>query len=151
MVEHDVDGRETDATVERRRPIETILLVDDEDDLRELAQEILEGQGYRVLAARDGADAVAVAERHAGQIDLLLTDVVMPRMTGRQVAERLAPGRPAMRVLFMTGYTDDPALRRSLAEATTALLSKPFTPDRLLRRVREVLDAPETPRLPGIV
>jgi two-component system cell cycle sensor histidine kinase/response regulator CckA len=130
--------------------VETILLVDDEDGLRELAQEILEAHGYVVLVARDGAEAIAQAERHTGSIDLLLTDVVMPRMTGRQVAERLIAGRPDMRVLFMTGYTDDVALRRSLAEANTALLPKPFTPDRLLRRVREVLDAPETPRLPGM-
>jgi hypothetical protein len=132
------------------RRVETILLVDDEDGLRDLAQEILEAHGYRVLVARDGAEALTLAQHHAGPIDLLLTDVVMPKLSGRQVAEQLASGRPAMRVLYMTGYTDDVALRQGLAQATTALLPKPFTPDRLLRRVREVLDAPETPRLPGI-
>lgn len=132
------------------RRVETILLVDDEDGLRDLAQEILEAHGYRVLVARDGAEALTLAQDHAGPIDLLLTDVVMPKLSGRQVAEQLASGRPAMRVLYMTGYTDDVALRQGLAQATAALLPKPFTPDRLLRRVREVLDAPETPRLPGI-
>jgi hypothetical protein len=129
---------------------ETILLVDDEDDLRELAREILESEGYVVLTARDGVEALALADGHPGPIDLLLTDVVMPRMTGRQVAERLASVRPTTRILFMTGYTDDPVLRRHLSDAHTALLAKPFTPDRLLRRVREVLEAPEIPRLPGI-
>jgi CheY-like chemotaxis protein len=149
LVVHD-EGRELTNADALPIRTETILLVEDEDGLRELAQEILEAQGYLVLVARDGVDAVGLAERHAGPIDLLLTDVVMPKMTGRQVAERLASGRPAMRILFMTGYTDDAVLRRGLAEANTALLPKPFTPERLLRRVREVLDAPETPRLPGI-
>jgi CheY-like chemotaxis protein len=131
-------------------PTETILLVEDEEGLRELAQEILEAQGYRVLVAADGAEAIALAAGHDRSIDLLLTDVVMPRLSGRQVAEQLTVQRPGLRVLYMTGYTDDAALRRGLSDPMTALLPKPFTPERLLRRVREVLDAPEAPRLPGI-
>ena len=119
---------------------ETVLLVEDEDMVRGLTRRILAMHGYTVLEARHGADALEVAARHAGPIHLLLTDVVMPQMGGRLLADRLAVTRPQMRVLFMSGYIDDAVTRHGILETETAFLPKPFTPDGLARKVREVLD-----------
>jgi len=117
----------------------TVLLVEDEGSLRELAAEMLEMMGYSVLAAGGGAEALALAGQHRGRIDLLLTDVVMPGMTGRELAERLEVVRPETRVMFMSGYTDDALGRRGLLSAGTLLLQKPFTLSKLAAMLREAL------------
>lgn len=123
------------------RGAETVLLVEDEKPLRELAHEILRGNGYKVLEAPSPEEALLIGERHAGSIDLLLTDVVMPKMSGREVAKRLKPLRPTMKVLYMSGYTDDVLGQHGVLAPDTAYLQKPFTPDALARGVREVLDS----------
>jgi CheY-like chemotaxis protein len=121
---------------------EMILLVEDEDAVRVLVRHVLTSCGYLVLDARDGVDAVRVAEQHQSRIDLLVTDVVMPRMGGREVAERVAITHPGIRVLFLSGYTDDAVVRHGILEAEVAFLQKPFSPASLTAKVREVLDGP---------
>jgi CheY-like chemotaxis protein len=125
--------------------VETLLLVEDEDDLRELASEILQTYGYTVLVANRAREAAVLAERYAGPIQLLLTDVVMPEMSGRALAEQLAPLRPEMRVLYMSGYTDHAIVHHGSLDPDTHFIQKPFMPDGLARKVREVLDAPDAP------
>jgi PAS domain S-box-containing protein len=127
------------------RGSETILLVEDEDQIRAVTRAVLQRNGYHVLETRNGGEALLTCERHAGKIDLLVTDVVMPQMNGAELARRLFLLRPEMRVLFMSGYTDG-ALVDQLA-AGAAFLQKPLTPAMLTRKVREVLDAPIEPRL----
>ena len=119
---------------------ETVLLVEDDDMLRDLARTILRGGGYTVLEARHAGEALVIAEQHEGPIDLLLTDVVMPHMSGAELARRLIATRPLSRVLFMSGYTDDAVLRHGIQEAEVAFLQKPFTVDALCRMVRETID-----------
>ena len=119
---------------------ETVLLVEDATPVRTMARRGLEGRGYRVLDASDGPAALELSARHAGRIDLLVTDVVMPGMSGRELAERLAPQRPSMKVLYTSGYTDDTMVRQGVLTAGVAFLQKPFVPDTLARKVREVLD-----------
>ncbi len=119
---------------------ETILLVEDEDGVRELARDILRASGYTVLEARNGAEGLLLGERHQGPLHLLLTDVVMPRMSGRELAERMTALRPELGVLYMSGYTDDAVIRHGVLGADTAFLQKPFTPAALIQRVRETLD-----------
>jgi two-component system cell cycle sensor histidine kinase/response regulator CckA len=120
---------------------ETVLLVEDEDSVRKLARRVLESQGYTVLESINGEDALRLAADYGGVIDLLLSDVVMPEMGGRLVAERLVATRPETAVLFMSGYTDDEILRRGLLERGQRLLQKPFTATALSHEVRSVLDA----------
>ncbi len=118
---------------------ETILVVEDSTELRELSVRILKRNGYTVLAAPGGEDAVALAERHKGTIDLLITDVIMPRMGGRVLADRLRLGRPAMKVLFVSGYHDDVLGLHGVLDPGVMLLPKPFTPALLGQKVRQAL------------
>ena len=121
---------------------ETVLLVEDARRVREVVREILETNGYEVLAAQRGDEAVGISDHRVGPIQLMVTDVVMPEMSGRELAQRLAPVRPDMRVLYMSGYTDDAIVKHGVLDAGIAFISKPFTPDALLAKVRAVLDAP---------
>jgi signal transduction histidine kinase len=122
------------------RGTETILLVDDDEQVRHVARAILTRHGYVVLEARDAAHAIARAEATPAPIHLLLTDVVMPDMSGPDLAKRLAVTRPEMKVLCMSGYTDDTIIRHGVVESRVAYVQKPVTPESLSRRVREVLD-----------
>jgi CheY-like chemotaxis protein len=124
------------------RGTETILLVEDSQELRILARTMLGRAGYRILEAADGPAALAVSEGHAGPIDLLLTDVVMPGMSGREMSEKLSRLRPRTKILFMSGYTGDSAFTLGVLEEKFGFLQKPFTSSSLVRKVREVLDAP---------
>jgi len=117
----------------------TILLVEDDPPLRGLAERVLAGLGYTVLVAADGPAALELSARHTGQIDLIATDVVMPRMSGRALAERISVSRPAVKVLYMSGYTDDDVVRRGIGTAPSSFLQKPFTPDVLAQAVRDAL------------
>jgi two-component system cell cycle sensor histidine kinase/response regulator CckA len=127
-----------------RSPIgsETVLLVEDEELVRKMVKEILEEGGYQVLEAKHGNEAVEIAEQFRGQIDLMLSDVVMPKMGGRELAKQLAPIRKDMRVLYMSGYTDDAIVHHGVLDEGTAFIGKPFMPSALLRKVREILDMP---------
>jgi hypothetical protein len=120
---------------------ETILLVEDEEPVRSLVRSVLEAGGYVVLEARHGEDALVVAEMHKGPIQLLVTDVVMPEMSGPELAEHLAPFHREMKVLYMSGYTEDAIQHHGVLASRTAYLPKPFTPETLARKVREVLNA----------
>lgn len=120
---------------------ETVLLVEDEGNVRLLASRILQSYGYRVLEAASGAEALDLCDQASGGIDLLLTDIVMPNMRGDQLVESIAGRFPGMRVLFMTGYTDDTPGRVGDLEPGRNLLLKPFSPDLLAQKVRETLDA----------
>jgi len=120
---------------------ETILLVEDEELVRELGRNMLRLSGYTVIEARHAGEALVVAERHSGPIHLLLTDVVMPDMNGRELAERLTAQRPDTKVLYVSGHTVDAVLSRGVEAGEMAFLQKPFRADTLLRKVREVLDS----------
>ena len=130
------------ATTPAPRGTETVLLVEDAAAVRAVTKQILERQGYTVLEAPDGEAGLRLAQRHRGVIHLLLTDVVMPRVGGRELAEQLARLRPDVKVLYASGYTDDSVVRHGILESGTAYLQKPFSPESLARKVRDVLDAP---------
>jgi hypothetical protein len=121
---------------------ETVLLVEDEAAVRQFARRALESSGYCVLSAGNGAEALSLAEQHPGPIHVLLTDVVMPGMGGPELARQLSLLRPSLRVLFCSGYTDDATVRDGVREAGTAFLQKPFAPEELIHKVREVLTTP---------
>jgi two-component system cell cycle sensor histidine kinase/response regulator CckA len=123
---------------------ETVLVVEDEDAVRELLRQLLSDHGYVVLTAPRGRDALQLAERHEGSIDLVVTDVVMPEMGGGELVRRLTAMRPDLKVLYISGYPDDEVVRRGVEGTGTSFLHKPFTADGLMRRVRDVLaaDAP---------
>jgi CheY-like chemotaxis protein len=127
---------------------ETILVVEDEPQLRDLTRQFLEMHGYTVLVAEHGAAALEVAQQHRGVIHLLLTDIIMPVMNGRELAQRMAVLSPQTRILFMSGYTENAIWRNGMIENSANFLQKPFTLDALTRKVREVLEtrSPQTER-----
>jgi two-component system, cell cycle sensor histidine kinase and response regulator CckA len=129
------------APAENSQGTETVLLVEDADALRKLARSFLVDHGFEVITASNGEEAVEVAMNHNGHIDLLLTDVVMPGMNGRVLADRLLSKRPGLKVVFISGYTDSFIAGHGVLEPGTHLLHKPFTEDALIRKIREVLDA----------
>jgi CheY-like chemotaxis protein len=147
------------ASVRQPRPVleaqigtETLLLVEDDLAVRKLSRRILERAGYKVLEADSGREALELARHATGAIPLVVTDLVMPDMSGTELAAELAVLYPEIRVLFMSGYTDDAVVRHGLLAAGRAFLQKPFTPDSFTRKVRETLDTPAeepTPSPPG--
>ena len=139
---------EVPITEEALRGSEIILLVEDESVVRKLAYRVLHDHGYTVLEARKGDEALVLAELHEGPIHLLLTDVVMPEMSGREVAQQLLLLRPEIKVLYMSGYTDDTVVRHGVEESEVPFLQKPFTPEVLMAKVREVLNLHASDREP---
>jgi signal transduction histidine kinase len=135
-------GREARSKVRSRGGEETVLLVEDETPLLAIARRILADHGYRVLGAAGSQEALALAQDYPDEIHLLIADVVMPRMNGRALAESLVAGRPRLRVLYISGYTDDVIAHRGVLAPGTRFLAKPFTGEQLLARVREALDEP---------
>jgi CheY-like chemotaxis protein len=133
-------SRSAAAAVRGSRGTETILVAEDEEQLRTVVRRTLEQQGYAVLVARSGAEAIDLSRKHAGTIDLLLTDLVMSGLNGRELAEQLAPLRPSMKVLYMSGYTENVLADHDLDDPRIAFVAKPFTPEALLRKVRETID-----------
>jgi DNA-binding response OmpR family regulator len=119
---------------------ETILLVEDDEAVRHLVRDILVRDGYRVLVAASPGQAVAISARFGGTIELLLTDVVMPGMSGRELADVLAVSRPTMSTLYMSGYTDDALGHHGVLDEGVALVAKPFTPAALVAKLRELLE-----------
>jgi len=126
------------------RGTETILLVEDEEVVRKLAIQVLQMYGYRVFEARSASAAFLVADSYSKPIHLLLTDVIMPEMSGKELADRLVATRPEIKLLFMSGYTDDAIVHHGVLDAKTPFIQKPFSPDALARRVREILDSRPT-------
>jgi CheY-like chemotaxis protein len=120
---------------------ETLLLVEDDTRVRELARQVLQGQGYIVLEAQNPQEALLLSSRYTGPIQLMLTDVVMPGMTGKALAEELSQTRPDLKVLYMSGYTDSTIAHHGVLEAGVAFLQKPFSLRALARKVRAVLDS----------
>lgn len=118
---------------------ETILLAEDEEQVRRLVSSVLRRCGYNVIEARNGREALEICDSHAGRIDLLLTDVVMPELGGRHLSEQLIRNRAEMKTLYMSGYTDDAVVRHGVLSAAVAFLQKPITPDSLMKKVRSVL------------
>jgi two-component system, cell cycle sensor histidine kinase and response regulator CckA len=125
----------------RERGHETIVVVEDDASLRELVRLMLEGCGYSVLTAETGDHAARLVAEHPGGVELLLTDVVMPEVNGRVLADRLEALFPSLRVLFMSGYSDEAVFRNGMIRPNTAFIEKPFSERSLARKVREVLDA----------
>ncbi len=127
------------------RGTETVLLAEDEPGVRSLAKFVLESNGYMVLEAKNGGEALLLCEQYEGPIHMLVTDVVMPQLSGPKLAERLLALRPKMKVLYLSGYTDDAIVHHGVLNSGTPFLQKPFTPASLALKVREVLDSSETP------
>jgi len=120
---------------------ETILLVEDERIVRHLVREILTGNGYKVLEADSGKAALSICDTYAMPINMMLTDLIMPKMSGSELKDQMDTLRPDIKVLFMSGYTDDSTAQMGLLNSETAFIEKPFTPDGLARKIREILDS----------
>jgi two-component system cell cycle sensor histidine kinase/response regulator CckA len=127
---------------------ETILVVEDEDDVRHMATRMLTSAGFTVLPARSADEALRLIALHEHQIHLMLTDMVMPTMSGPDLAARLATSRPEIKVLYTSGYTDDAFLHRAVSEDATDFIGKPYTKAELTRKVRETLDSPSNEQTP---
>ena len=141
--EDEIDGaRAGRSRAEAPVGTETLLLVEDEDSVRSLVRNVLREKGYRVLEASGGEEALEFSELYAGRIDLLVTDVVMPLMNGRELARRLTGLRPQIKVLYISGYTENAVWFQSGLDSAGAFLQKPFSPEALARKVREVLGSP---------
>jgi CheY-like chemotaxis protein len=140
-VDADVEAQAAARATANLRGTETVLLVEDNDSVRQVARTILRKNGYQVLEARNGGEALLQTEQLKDTIHLLLTDVVMPQMSGPELAKRLAAARPQMKVLCMSGYTDDSIVRHGVLDARIAFIQKPITPDTLAAKVRAVLDS----------
>jgi len=136
------DGNRVAGTLERGS--ETILLVEDEKGVRELAREYLTSSGYTVIEAENGHTALELAAMHVGPIHLLLTDVVMPGISGKELAERVGQVRPGIKIIYMSGYTDQAVVHHGILENDAVLLQKPFTLLTLAGKLREILAVPVT-------
>jgi two-component system, cell cycle sensor histidine kinase and response regulator CckA len=147
-VEDELDTADAPLTRATSRGRETVLLVEDQDQVRAVARGILKRNGYHVLVARRPGEALLICEQHEGCIDLLVTDVVMPQLSGVEMAKRMASLRPRMKVLYMSGYTDDSIVRHGVLESEMAFLQKPFTPESLTGKVREIIDDSRPARQP---
>jgi two-component system, cell cycle sensor histidine kinase and response regulator CckA len=134
-----LETEEAEAVAKPQQGTETILLVEDEDMVRSLSREVLENYGYTVIEARDGVEALKICNGDC-KVDLLMTDLIMPHMGGRELSEKLIEKIPGLKIIFTSGYTDDPAMRHNTAETNSHFIQKPFTPNFLVQRVREVLD-----------
>jgi two-component system cell cycle sensor histidine kinase/response regulator CckA len=141
-VEEPVAAEEAPPPRSRLEGTETVLLVEDDEQVRRVVVSTLRRQGYELLVAADGSEALRLMEEREGPVHLLLTDVVMPRMSGRDLAETLKNRRPGIRVLFMSGYTKDAVLRHGVSDGSVAFVQKPVTPEALATRVRQALDLP---------
>jgi len=129
------------STAPMKTGTETVLVVEDEGIFRDLIVRILKRDGYRMLEAANGGEALMICEEHKEQIDLMLTDVIMPQMNGRKLVERTLPLHPEMKVLYMSGYTDDVIADHGVLEEGVEFIEKPFSANVLLNKVREVLDS----------
>jgi CheY-like chemotaxis protein len=134
------DRASPSVSIQVPRGSETILLTDDDDGIRTMARVALQSYGYTVIEAKDGDDGMRIGVNRDAPIDLLITDVVMPKSSGRELVEKLRPAQPTMKVLYISGYTDDAIVRHGILEDGVSFLHKPFTPTTLARKVREVLD-----------
>jgi two-component system, cell cycle sensor histidine kinase and response regulator CckA len=140
-VENPPNGRKSNTgLVAMPRGTATVFLVEDEDGVRALSRHVLVSFGYTILEAANGVDALRLAAEHAGPIDLLVSDVVMPCMGGRELANRLTAIRPGLKVPFLSGHTDDAVVRHGILAADVAFLQKPFTPASLAAKVRDVIE-----------
>jgi len=134
------EGQDANVTVSDLKGTETLLLVEDEDALRAMAEEALKGVGYNVLQAENGQEALKLAVNYNHNIDLVLTDVVMPKMNGRKMIEEIVKIHPEISVLYMSGYTDDAIIHHGVLDQNTEFIAKPFKPTSLLQKIRMVLD-----------
>jgi len=130
------------------RGTETILLVEDDPGIRKLIRETLQTHGYSVLEARHGIEAWMIGNQYADPIHLLVTDVVMPQMSGRAVVDRVVPARPGIKVLYISGYADDAVFHHGVVDTGQDFLQKPFSTETLIRKVRTLLDVPPSHAVP---
>ncbi len=130
---------------DKARNTEMILLVDDDEIVRKFVLQVLQTSGYAVIEASNGPEALRIAKEHTGPINLLLTDIKMPKMNGRELADRLTPLRPGVKVLYISGHTDSATVNQMALQRGANFLQKPFTPDRLTTKVRKVLDSSVLP------